>query len=142
MSIAAVKTYARARMDALGYTEHYDGFNNENIPSTSLDGAYHVELGQAVGISNNQNAQRLQVPFTVRAYFLGGADVKSRIDEAIAEGDDIIAAFIDPTNRLLTSGIHNVAVESFEVVPVNNSNDNSLVAIARFTALVIMDTSQ
>jgi len=128
-------------MDALSYVEHYDGFNFENIPGTKFDTAYHIEMGVARGLSNNQNCQVTEVPYTVRAFFAGGADPKAVLETSIASGDAIVAEMIDPSNRLVQSGLKNVRFDSMSVEPVADSNDNSIVVKVDFTAMVITDTS-
>lgn len=140
MSVASVLTFARTRMDALGYTEWDDGFNYENIPETLLDRAYHVEFGRVTQVQLDQNCVVLTVPHTVRVFLRGGADPQTKIDEATALGDTMIAAFLKASNRLTQSTLRSISFDELLILPVSGSNDNSLIVQASFTALVVVST--
>lgn len=140
MSIASVKAYARARLSALGYTEWTDGFNWQNIPKTLLENRFHVELQPSVGISNNQDHQTIETQFTVRIFKAPTRDPKTLIDTGAGLADTVIADLLLASNRLTQTGIKTVRFNSMAVEPFDTSNDNSLVVVMVFTALVIIST--
>lgn len=140
MSLLGVKLYARTRMRALGYTEHTDGFNWKNIPSTKLDKAFHVELGEARGLSNNQDSQDIDAPFTIRAFQAPRLGAKNLIDTGVSMADTIIADLLMASNRLTQTEIKTVRLNTVAVEPLDESNDNGIVVKINFTALVIIST--
>ena len=140
MSIAGVKTYARARMRSLGYTEWMDGFNFANIPSTLLNSRFHVALGDSIGISNNQDNQTIESEFTIRIFRQGTADPKTSIDTATTSADTVITDLLRASNRLTQTEIKNVRFNSMAIEPIDVSNDNGLIVRMSFTALVIIST--
>ncbi len=136
--ISDVKPYARARMSALSYTEWSDGFEYTNIPKTLYESNYHLQLGQAGGVSNNQDNLSVLVPLTVRLPLNGANDPKTKIDEAVSRGDAILAEFIAPLNRLTQDTIKDVRFRSMSVEPWGNANDNSLLLTVEFEFFVII----
>lgn len=140
MSLASVKTYARARMVALGYTEWSDGFNYHNIPAQRLGDVFHVEFGTASGSAQHHDCQEIEVPFTVRLFEPTGKDPKTLIDRAVAATDAVLAEMLAATNRLTQSGIKNVRFDTMTIEPLDDSNDNGVIAKISFSALVIVST--
>lgn len=138
--ITSVRTYARARMNALGYKEWSDGFNSENIPRTKLDAAYHIETGVVRGTGIHQNNQDIEVPFTIRFFKAQGRDPKALIDQAETAADTVIAAFLKATNRLVNTNPKNISFQTFTLEPLADSNDNGVIVKIEFTALVVIST--
>lgn len=138
--IADVKAYARTRLRALGYTEWSDGFNFVNIPRTKLDTAFHLDLGDAIGVSNNQDNQVIDVALTVRLFRAAARDPKSLIDVGVAAADVVICDFLSAANRLTQTGVQNVAFDAVVVEPLDETNDNGVIIKMQFTMLVIIGT--
>lgn len=140
MSLAGVKPYAVTRMRALGYTE-WPGFDFSEIPKTALNRSFHVEAGdaQAVG-DHDQQSQDVEMAFTVRIFRAPSGKPGTLIDEAIAIGDTVISAFLKASNRTTQTQIKNVSFDSMAVKPLNDENDNGVVAEIAFRALVIIST--
>lgn len=136
-----VLTYCREVLDGLDRSEHVDTFNFENIPKPRLSSAYHLELGQTTGQSNNQDHQIARVPVTVRLPYAPARSVKPIRDAAVEFADTVIAAFLDPRNRLTqTNSVKNVAFTTMALEPLDDSNDNGLKVIIVFTMLVVTST--
>lgn len=136
-----VLEYCRTRLKALGRIEHVDTFNFENIPEPRLSKAFHLELQQSRGDKNNQDNQEASVPVTVRLPYAPARVVKPIRDEAVVFADTVIAAFINPRNRLTqTNSIRNVRYDTMTLDPLADSNDNGLIVNLTFTMLVITGT--
>jgi hypothetical protein len=139
--IIDAKNYAVARMLALGYVEHKDPLNTENIPQQLQGRAFHVMIQEPRGISNNQNSQDIEVDFAVRLWLKGKIDVNAARDEALTKLETIIAAFVAPMNRLNATGLKNVVFRSGGIDPIAGSNDNAFVVRTEWTARTVMSTS-
>jgi len=138
--IAEVQDYVRARMRELGYTEWTDGFNFENIPRTRLDTTFHIALGASAGVSNNQDHQIINSPFTVRIFGAQTRTPKDLIDAAVVRADAVIAKMINPRKRLVEISIKNVVFNLMEVEQLDESNDNGVIVRVEFTASVFLST--
>jgi hypothetical protein len=144
--ISDVKAYARARFATGGALagnrrrEHADGFNWKNIAKTLLDTSYVLELGQVVGVRNNQADLEMSVPLTVRLFMSPSRDPKTLIDEAILEGEQTVVAFVNTPTRLNAAGIKNVLFNNLAIEALDGSNDNGLIIRIDFTMLVIAST--
>lgn len=141
MSWNNVKPYFRSRMTALGYTkEHYDGFNVQNIASSTLHNTYFVELTTIDGLSNNQDCQHTNVGVKLQIFQAGYRKPREAIDTAIATAQTIVSDMIKSTNRLDEPNIHTVYFDRVGIVPIDESDDNSFILEIDFRCLVIFST--
>jgi len=138
--MSAVLAYARARMDTLDFEEWEDAFAFDNIPRTKFDDIYHLEFGPASRDSEHQDNIHVEVPFTLRVFRRSFRPTKEGRDDAIVIADSIIDEFIKSTNRLLDSGLETVQFDTLTLDRLDDSNDNSLILIIDFTALVVKCT--
>ncbi len=137
MSVTLVVPLFRTRMDGLGYREHTDGFNIENIPSTIIDKSYHIEVITGTGGVINQHVQGVDMPITLRVFREGFRDPAAMRDEMLGDMQSIICDILTPAVRL-TSGIKNIVFDSFSLLPLDDSNDNSIILEMNFTNIVIL----
>lgn len=140
MSLSAVRSYFRDRLDGLGFTEWTDGFNVANIPQTISDETYHLETGFIDSGTANQLTHRFDYSITVRVFFDGFNNPAAAIDRAIASSETILADVLDPANRLGLD-IKDISPESITVAPRDESNDNDVILIMEFNADIICDFS-
>lgn len=144
MSFAAVLDYARARMDSLGFQEHDNAFDAENIPRTRYDTTYHLELLTATNIgADPYNCVEIGVPFIVHVYqryFRTTNDGDSSRENSLAVADTIVDDFILAANRLTTTGILTVEFNSFDIEPLSDDNDNSAILNIQFSAKIVKNT--
>ncbi len=140
MGLDAVKTYVRARMLALGYTEWPDGFGFDNIPNTIMDDRWHMTYGSASTVKMNQQPLDIRWPFTLRLYRAGSRDPSAKIDQMVAAIDTTIKDLLAASNRTTYVGaLKNVFLESFRIEKLGNTNDNGVLGIIEFSALVVID---
>lgn len=144
MSFAAVLDYARTRMTSLGFTEHEDAFNAENIPRTKYDVTYHLEILPATRIGGDDyNCTEIQVPYVVRVYQryfrTTNTDNTSR-KNSLTVADTIVDDFIIAKNRLTTPDIKTVQFDSMVVEQLSEDNDNSAILNIQFSAKIIKNT--
>lgn len=140
MSLANVLTYARARMAALGYTEHKDALNTENVPAQAFGRAFHVQMQESRGILASQDVQILEVDFAVRVFLKGKADTIAAHNDATARLDALLADLLKIGNRLTATGLLDVSFRNSGIDPVAGSNDNALIVRAEFTARTAIST--
>lgn len=135
MSLASVRPYFRARLNALDYTEWTDGFNFQNIPQTILDKSYHIEVGTVAGTKVGQLVTEIEFPVVVRVFFQGYRDPASTIDAALLAGDDILAEVLIESNAFGET-IKGVFLDTINVNEYDGSDDNDVILELNFTAVL------
>lgn len=134
MSLQAVRPYLTDRLSALGYTEHVDPFNDENIPSTLLDNGFHQMILSIDGADRAQNAQGLDVSVQVKLFFKGFRDPAEALTQSIINAEGIITGvtlFGNYSNY--SPPITSVLLDSISFEPYSiDSNDNVVMAVFVF----------
>lgn len=138
MSLEQVRPYFRTVMNNLGYTEWTDGFNWQNIPSTVVDGSYHMELLEASGLKQNQNDIEIEQPIVVRLFVKGFRDPAAGIDLSMEKLVGIIKEALKSSQRTLGTYLKNVKFVSASPEPFGESNDNMVMMRMQFDTLVIL----
>ena len=138
--IAGCLDYCRGRLNTLGLVEWTDSFNFENIPRTLLDDIYHIELGTVSRKAEHHDNIEINVPMTVRVFGRAFVDTGAGRDAAFIQSDTIIDDFITAANRLTDNSIKTIQFDNMALQPLNDTNDNSLILVLDFTALVIKST--
>lgn len=125
-------------MIELGFTEHKDGFNVENIPSNILDRSFHTSYGGFTGISKSQATQASDVAITLRVFFKGFKEVLDKTDQAVDACEEIIAACVTNENVLerMNLKITNADFESLDIEQLATTNDNSFICTIVFVLRV------
>lgn len=132
-----VKPFFRTRLSSLGYTkEHTDGFNRDNIPSTLMHNTYFIELTSISGTKLDHDCQHTDVGVRVNIFRNGYRKPREAIDTALVDAQTIVADFVKISNVNHPS-IYNVVFDSLSIVPIDDSNDNSLIIEIELRAVVI-----
>lgn len=134
--IADARKYPIDRLTKLGLTEWCDGFNTDNIPDAKTDNAFHVRSGTARTISTSQDSYEMDVPCTVKIFRSPQMDVKSLIEDSEVMADDVVKDLIAIRNRLNWPGIKNFTVNTVDIDPLRDSNDNGVVIKIECTARI------
>lgn len=138
--ISGVLTYARARMKSLGFKEHDDAFNPDNIARTERDTTYHLELGEFARDGEKQDNSHILVPFIVRLYKSIERDTNAARDAALVNADNIIDDFTAASNRLNDANIKTCVFDNGTIETLADENDNAMIVKLGFTALVVKST--
>lgn len=138
MSMDAVIPYFVDRCKALGYVEHEDALNWENIPLTKVERAFHIELGDITKTKTDMWLLTIEVPVTVRLFVKAGRDTKAARTKAIADVKKLIVECMNPV-KLGASQVKGVYFESTSIAAIDDSNDNILMTENKFTALTMLD---
>lgn len=140
MSLSAVREYFAEHALALGYRKHSDGFATDNIPSTKLNRAFHVEAFNFTGSPQNQMDLELRAPATVRLYFKAHKNVDDGIAVATDGGEVYLERALKASNRLGVR-IKNILLNGMVIEPHAETNDNVVVCRLEFTAIVFKGIS-
>lgn len=127
MSLASIKPYFRARMAALGYqNEHLEAFDSDDIASTLIDEAFHIVVGPASGVGNNQNHLVMTVEVGLEMFFKGyRSEENGRLRAEIAL-ENILKECLTAANRVTqaSDGIKDVKLTAAEIQAMDESQDN------------------
>ena len=137
MSTTLIPELFRTQMDGLGYEEWDDALNVENIPSTIIDGAYHVEIPSGEMTVINQHVLNEASTVNLRVFKKGFANTLTMRDEMLAERQTILCDILSPAVRL-SSGIKNIVADSWSITPLSDSNDNSAILEINFTCITVL----
>lgn len=134
MSLTAVRPYIQQVMTDLGFIEHDDPFNDGNIPSNILDGKYHQTMLEVVGVEKNNEAQGVEVPVLVKAFFKGYRTPVEALEHSIIRSEEIVVEMLKAENFFnFTPAITGVFLDSLGFEPYDQeSNDNIIVAVLTF----------
>lgn len=134
MSLQAVRPYITERLSGLGYSEHVDPFNDENIPSTLLDNGFHQIMLDISGADRSQVSQGLDVPVQVKVFFKGFRSPDEALTQSIINAEEIISDVTMFGNYVNYSPpITSVLLDSLSFEPYSlESNDNIVQAVFVF----------
>lgn len=138
MSLAYVRYYFRQRCLAVGLKEHSDAFNEENVPSTYLDQAFHVTLDRFSGIKLNQNDQEMKCTVKTTFWIKGFKKPTDGLDRAVSKSDLLIKEILKPSNRL-SQNIKNIVIGDVVYEALSDDNDNAIKVVIDFSAIVILE---
>ncbi len=139
MSLAKVLPYFREVFKEQGHKEWTDAFNFEAIPSTIIDGSFHMELAPLDNLQQNQSAIEFEQKVTIRLFVKGFRENNVGRDKAIGLAETIIKQSLKSSRRLNAGGIKNVKLGTLSFEPFGESNDNIILARMEFVTFVILD---
>ncbi len=142
MSLQAPIAYFRTILNSLGHKEWKDAFSDDNIPSTVLDRMYHLLLGEASSIKQNQDMIELTAPMAIKLYVKGYKDPVDGRDKAAAYFDNILKNALAADNRVTqTNGIKNITFVGGGLSELDVDNDNIIKVTMNFNCFITMATA-
>lgn len=126
MKLADIRPFLREVMNDQGFTEWPDGFNFENIPENIEEKAYHILTPSGDGGPISMHDQQIGVTNEIRIFRKGFRKPGETIDLIMSDLDNVICDMFHPENRF--KGHLNITLDGFEINPLSDSNDNSVVA--------------
>lgn len=140
MTILNLYSHFEGLMEFFGFKEHEDAFNIENIGSSLLERAYHVNIPTIIGGAINQHAQDTSSTVVINFFVKGFRYPKDAKIKAVEIVDQLIRKACNITDR--TSGLLNVVFDSSDFDFIASSNDNIVKVEMRFTAEVVIDVEE
>lgn len=143
MSIQAIRPYISSRMAGLGYVEHTDPFNDENIPASLLDHGFHQSFISLLGIDKTQASQGIEASCQIKVFFKGFRNPEEALTQSIVNAEDIIADLTAYKNYVdYADPIMSVLLDSLSFDPYSvESNDNivQVTIILRFAVHICVE---
>ncbi len=140
MAMEAIRPYFKTHLNALGFKEWKDAFNVSNIPSTLVQGSYHVlSPGGQRRAAYNQQDQGIIQNTQVRVFYKGYRSPADAVDAAMLGYNTILTRVLAPENRLGVV-VKNVFFDSMNIQPIDATNDNAAILEINFSCLIILST--
>lgn len=140
MTLNNIYSHFEATFNYFGFEEWDDAFNIENIGSTIIDRAYHLNVPTILGGAINHTEQETSSTVVVNLFIKGFRYPKDAKIQGMAIVEDIIRKACNIKDR--TTGLLNVVFESSDFDFLASSNDNICKVEMRFTAEVIIDVEE
>lgn len=121
----------------VGLAYHEDAFAVDNIPSSILNKAFCLEIGQINLVQTDQNILTLSCPVTVRFYLSGYRDPISAIDQSMVIAENLVIESQSCVNRF-AAPLKNIVLGSILPQAIAEDNDNAVLTTVEFTALIIL----
>lgn len=148
MSFSRLRPYFKERLVTVDpeLAEWEDAFNEENIPATVIDKAYHLAFGPGLAGSLNQDCLPFTWNVTLNIYLKGYSTPKDAVDTALSTSEAILKECLKHSNRLADSAVNaarivNVKSTSIVLAPLATSNDNIVKLTMGFTCEVHIEIS-
>ena len=132
MSIALVRPFFRTRLNALGFKEHTDAFDDQNRPEKKLDKLYRIESGPINSEGPASTTTEFDVSVSLVITLKGkGTNNVDLADRAWVVASEVYEDILDPEVRN-DVGIKNIIHDNTSVVPFSASDDNDLILTIDF----------
>lgn len=133
MSLASVRTLFRERLEGLGFEEHNQPFQPDQVGETIVDGSFHMQTGTISSSFANQAVHSFDFPITVTIYKRGFIDLLTAYDEIHETADTVLADLLDQTVRI-GDPVKDIVPNTVDILPIDESNDNIMKLELVFTA--------
>ena len=125
-------------MNALGYAEHREPFNDQNLPASNIEKAYHISAPSVSTQAANQRAHEFDYTFVLSVFKRGFRKVGNLLDNTDLVADTVLEQLLDPQNRLSSTEIKDIQPSGYVVRELSDSNDNIAVIEFSLNARVII----
>ncbi len=137
MSLTAVRSHFREKLNSLKLREWTDGFDVENIPSTLFDRAYHIGAPSGNNVLLNQGALTITGTFEVKLFLKGFRNNALAIDQAIEAAENAIKeCSLAATNA--KGNLKKITPGQLTIEPYAATNDNAVIVNITFEAMVVL----
>ena len=133
MSLSSVRAYFKSRVtdEVSSAVEHKDAFNIENMHTNARDKMYHIIYQNSSNVETHGDRVTDNVSVTLSMVFKGYRDTQAAFDSTTDTVHNIKLRASKISNY--TSGIKRVVCDSINITPVDDSNDNILLATMEFS---------
>ena len=137
MSLAAIRPLFRLRMNALGFKEHKDAFDDTNRSQKQLEKLYRINTSTATGAGSNQTVHQFDQDVELVITLRGKGDKNvALVDRAWGVADDVLADILSPSVRMGTT-VKLIVPATITVEELSADNDNDVTLTMGFTASIL-----
>jgi hypothetical protein len=140
MSLSDVRSYFKDQVkdEVPTAVEHTDAFNIENMHVNARDKMYHIIYQNSSNIETHGDRVTDNISVTISMIFKGYRNTQSAFDSTSDTAHNIKLRASKISNY--TNGIKRVVCDSINITPVDDSNDNILLATMEFSVRMDFNT--
>jgi len=137
MSLKPVRTFIKNRLAETntGFREHKDGFNRDDIPRSLLNKSYFIDVVGTNHSANENGYVEDKVSAKIELFYKGFRTVQTSIDNAMDEAHQFRLRACNPSKA--TGAIRSVVVDSIDVDPLSETNDNSIIVTINLSVTAV-----
>ena len=137
MSLKSVRTFIKSRLTetSSGFKEHKSGFDRDDIPRSLLNKSYHIDIDSSNHAESDNGVITDTVSARLELFYKGYRAVQSTIDNAMDEAHNFRLRASNPSR--MTEVIKGVVVNSVEIDPLYETNDNSMIVTINLTVTAV-----
>lgn len=128
--------YVRSKLDLMGYMEHVDEYDDDNIAATIIDRSYKITPGSLSSSRSNHSDFEWTFPVTVDLWFRGFNKPSDALDYAIERVESFLDNTLDLGDRFNVAGLREIYSTSIDFKPLSESNDCIIQASIGLTAII------
>jgi hypothetical protein len=136
MSLSAVRPFFRARLNALGFREHSDGFDDLNREQSRLDRLYRIQSGPVSGSPANQSIHEFEFDIELVITLSGRRNNVELIDRAFTVAEEVLEDVLQESVRIGTA-IKDIVPGTVSVTPYSGTDDNDLILTMGFSGIIL-----
>ncbi len=130
--------YLRGVLNDLGYVEHEDEFDQDNIANSVIDKTYLVTPKGLTSSRSSHLTYEWTFPVVVSLFFSGHRRPSDAVDSAIESIELFLDEALDIEKRYSVEGLSDLYATSIDFAPVDESNDTIIQASIGLTGIIHM----
>lgn len=130
--------YLRTALDGLGFNEHEDEFDQDNIANTVIDKTYLITPNSITSSVSSHTSFEWTFPVVVTLFFSGYRKPSDAVDGALENIELFLDEVLDVSKRFSIEGLQTLRPTNIDFSPVDGSNDTIIQASIGLTATIQM----
>lgn len=130
--------YLRSVLEGMGYVEHFDEYDKENVANTIIDKSYSITPRGLTSQKSSHLSFEWTFPVTINLWFSGYRKPSDATDDALEKVEAFLDLALDVSTRYSVSGLTDLFPTSIDFEPISDSNDSIIKASIGVTAIINM----
>lgn len=130
--------YLRGKLNDLGFQEHDDEFDQDNVASTVLDKTYLITPGRLSSSRSSHSSYEWTFPAVVTLFISGYRKPSDAVDSALEIVENFLDECLDVSSRYSIVGLQDIHPTDVSFSPVDGSNDTVIQVSIGITAVLNM----
>lgn len=130
--------YLRSQLDGLGYVEHDDEFDQDNVAATVVDKTYMITPRGLTSSRSSHTSYEWTFPVVVTLWFSGYRKPSDAVDGALESVEKLLDNVLDIGSRYSQDGLSDIYPTTIDFEPIDSSNDCIIQASIGLTAVIQM----
>lgn len=120
--------YVRTKIESLGYKEHVDEYDQNNIASTVINKTFMMTPGTLTSSRSSHQSYEWTFPLEIVIWYKGYLKPSEAVEYAIENVEIVLDELLDVSSRYSVVGLSDIYPESIDFEPISESNDSIIKA--------------